>query len=68
MPVKLLPTAFLLKLSHARRRLVAALLCYLILAGIAACALDGFLRAAVLGFLLVLAVKSIAHADEEMPD
>jgi hypothetical protein len=55
--------------SKAHRRLAVALTCYAILALIGALTLDGILRAGVLCFLAILAVKTIAHSqrDEEMP-
>jgi hypothetical protein len=53
----------------SNRRLTIALACYAVLALIAALALDGILRGAVLCLLAILAVKTFAHAkkDEEMP-
>ncbi len=57
----------MIKLSTANRRLVFALTCYAVLALVGALALDGILRVAVLCFMVLLAVKTIAHAkDEEM--
>lgn len=52
----------------ANKRLIAALVCYAILALIGALALDGILRGAVLCFFAILAIKTISHAqkDEEM--
>jgi hypothetical protein len=38
--------------------------CYGVLALVAALALDGILRGAVLSFLAILAVKTIAHAND----
>lgn len=56
------------KQPRLNRRLAIALGAYAILAAIAVAALDGFVRAAVLLLFAVLAVKSVAHAnDEPMP-
>jgi len=57
------------KLTPVNRRLAIALACYAGLAVIGAVALDGVLRAAVLCFLAILAVKTVIHAkkDEEAP-
>ncbi len=53
----------------ANKRLLGALGCYAILALIAALALDGILRAAVLCLFAVLTVKTLIHSrkDDEMP-
>jgi hypothetical protein len=55
--------------SKTNRRLAIALACYAILAAIGAIALDGMLRGAVLCFVAILAIKTIAHSkkDPEMP-
>lgn len=55
--------------NKENRRLALALACYAILALIGALALDGILRAGVLCFLAILAVKTVAHAqkDKGMP-
>lgn len=51
----------------ANRRLVKALSLYAVLVVIAAVALDGILRGAVLALFAILVVKTFAHAkDEEM--
>ena len=56
------------KVKRARKRLLTAMFCYLILALAAVFVLEGFLRAAVLFFIAILAVKTLVHADEEMPE
>lgn len=59
----------MMRLTPANRRLAVALSCYAVLALIGALALDGILRAAVLCFMAILAVKTVIHSrkDEEMP-
>lgn len=64
---KSLPAVSLEKLKHARGRLLVAVSCYLILALTAVFTLKGFLRAAVLFLIALLAFKTLLHAgDEEM--
>lgn len=55
--------------NKAHRRLAVALACYAILALIGALTLTGILRAAILCFFAILAVKTLIHSqkDEEMP-
>ncbi len=57
-----------LLMDPANRRLALALACYAILALIAAFALDGILRAAVLCLFAILTVKTLIHSrkDEQM--
>ncbi len=54
------------KLTRNRGRLLAALSCYGVLALVAVFALNGFLRAALLCFIAILAVKTIRHKDKTM--
>ena len=55
------------KLKRAWARLLMAVFCYLVLALTAVFTLGGFLRAAVLFLIALLAVKTFLHAgDEEM--
>ena len=51
-----------------QKRLYVALACYAVLALTGALALDGYLRGGVICLLAVLAIKTLAHAnqDEEM--
>jgi hypothetical protein len=56
------------KSLSGNRRLAVALAAYAVLALIAAFALDGFLRAAVLLLFALLAGKSLAHSDDEPMD
>lgn len=53
------------KLKGINLRLVAAMASYAVLAAIAILALDGFLRAVVLFFFAILAVKTIVHSKDE---
>jgi hypothetical protein len=63
----MLPALPFERLKRCRGRLLLALSCYLVLALTAVFALDGFLRAAVLFFIAILAVKTLRHAgDAEM--
>jgi len=52
------------RLRTANRRLLAALLCYLVLILAAVFLLDGFLRFMVLFLFAILVVKTIAHAED----
>lgn len=52
------------RLKKADRRLLAALSCYGAIALAAALALDGVLRGGVVCFVAILAVKTIAHAND----
>ena len=63
--MRLLPSMLLGKLKAANRRLLAAIGCYIVLTLIAAFALDGFLRAAVLFYFVILAIRTIAHSNDE---
>ena len=54
-----------MKVKTVNRKLLVAMACYLALALIAAFTLDGFLRAAVLFYFAILAVKIIVHSDDE---
>ncbi len=56
------------KFRTANRRLLVAMACYCVLIGIAAFALDGFLRTAVLFYFAILVIKTLAHSDEEPMD
>jgi hypothetical protein len=53
----------------AKKRLLVAMACYVILAFIGTVALDGILRGAVLCFFAILAVKTLIHSrkDEQIP-
>jgi hypothetical protein len=53
------------KIKAADHRLIFALCVYLILAISALVTLDGFLLAATLLFIVLFAIKTIAHADDE---
>ncbi len=63
-----LPAMIIERFKRAKRKLLGAFFCYLILAAAAVWMLDGFLRGAVLCFLAILAVKTVVHAEDEMPD
>ncbi len=65
---KSLPAMISERFGRAKRKLLAAFVCYLVLAAVAVLMLDGFLRGSVLCLLAILAVKTVVHADEEMPD
>jgi cytochrome b len=53
----------------ANKRLLGALVCYAVLALIAALVLDGILRGAVLCLFAILTIKTLVHGckDEKMP-
>jgi hypothetical protein len=53
--------------NKTNRRLAFALVCYAILAAVGAIMLDGMLRAAVLCFFAILAIKTVVHSRKD-PD
>jgi len=58
-------TALAAKRRPLNRRLVAALACYAALGLVAGFALDGYLRLAVLGLFVWLALKTWVHSGDE---
>jgi len=62
------PVLWLEQIKRSRGRLLVAMLCYLVLALIAIFMLEGFLRSAVLFLLAILAIKTMLHAGDDMPE
>jgi hypothetical protein len=60
-----IPPSLPARFKYAKPKLAFALALYAALGAIAAFALDGFLRAAVLLYFLILAVRTIAHSEDE---
>lgn len=55
-------------ISAANRRLIVALVLYALLIAVALVALQGFLRTAVLFFLILLVIKTLAHSEQQGMD
>ena len=56
------------KLKTVNHRLLAAMACYLALALISVFTLTGFFRTVVLFYFAILAIKTIAHSNDEKMD